>query len=123
MLVYLLAIFSVLFLSVPIAVKAISIFALVYFTTPVFKHDVLLLKDTSIIKLNCAANGKARVEFKNGKALQVKITSMQLVFGYFVILLLRDHQRMHNVVIAKDTSSQEQFHALRVYLRSYKRLR
>jgi hypothetical protein len=96
---------------------------LVFIGAKAVRQYALFKADTSITKFNCSSDSKCKVELKNGKEIQVKLISADCLFGYFIVLLFKNNTKKYKITIAKDTVSQEQFYALRLYLRSLNKLR
>ena len=84
----------------------------------VLRRFALLTSNDSVLHLSCAANDRCRIELVNGKVYQTNITSADWLFNYFAVILLQSNSKKFKVIIAKDAVSQEQFYALRLYLRS-----
>ena len=84
----------------------------------VIRRFALLTSNDSVLHLSCASNDRCRIELVNGKVYQTKITSADWLFNYFAVILLQSNSKKFKVIIAKDAVSQEQFYALRLYLRS-----
>ena len=78
----------------------------------------LLTSNDSVLHLSCTASDRCRIELNNGKVYQANITSADWLFNYFAVILLQNNSKKFKVIIAKDAVSQEQFYALRLYLRS-----
>jgi len=116
--VHFLAIVSILFLSIPVWVKIVLVFFIFVTAAITFKQYVLLKSANSISKLNCSSKRKCRVELNNGKVYQAKLIAADWLFDYFAVLVLQNNTKKFKATIAKDTMSQEQFYALRLYLRS-----
>ncbi len=116
--VHFLAIVSILFLSIPIFVKVALVFFVFVLATYTVNQYVLLKSEKSIYKLNCRNTRKCRVELNNGKVYQANLIAANWLFDYFAVLVLQNNTKKFKATIAKDTMSQEQFYALRLYLRS-----
>ncbi len=113
-----LAIISLVFISVPIWIKCLVILLIVVMAFIVIRHYAFIASDDSIKHLNCIANNKCRIELNNGKVYQTKVVSAAWLFNYFVVIMLQSNSKKFKLTIAKDALSQEQFYALRLYLRS-----
>ena len=87
------------------------------------KQYALLKSENSIYKLRCSSNSKCEIELKNGKVFQAKLIAANWLFDYFAVFLLQNNTNKFKATIAKDSMSQEQFYALRLYLRSLNKLR
>ncbi len=113
-----LAVISVALLTIQVWVKILCVLLVIYIAAKIIKQYVLLKAEHSISKMNCANNLKCRLEFVNGKVCQAKLISADWLFDYFAILEFQKNAKKFKAVIAKDAVSQEQFYALRLYLRS-----
>ena len=120
---HLLAIVSILLIEIPVMLKLLSILLVIYLSVIAIRQSVLLASDSSIIKMSSTAKGKSQLELKNGAVHQANLISAQWLFEYFVVIIFKNNRRKYKTVIAKDTLSQEQFYALRLYLRSLNTLR
>ena len=118
-----LAIVSTLLLAMPISLKVIIILLIVSLGFITIKKFVLFKDDSSVINLNCADRGKSKLTLKNGAEVQANIVSAKWLFEYFAVLVFKSNAKLYKTVIAKDALSQEQFYALRLYLRSLNTLR
>ncbi len=87
------------------------------------KQYALLSSEDSIYKLRCSSNSKCQIELKNGKVFHAKLIAANWLFDYFTVFLLQNNTNKFKATIAKDSMSQEQFYALRLYLRSLNKLR
>jgi len=122
-LLHLLALISILFLSIPVLVMVILISIVLMMAAKTIKQYALLISEDSIYKLRCSSNSKCQIELKNGKVLQAKLIAANWLFDYFAVFLLQNNTNKFKATIAKDSMSQEQFYALRLYLRSLNKLR
>ena len=121
--VHLLAIFSILFLSIPILIKVVLVFFIFVIAANTFNQYVLLKSAKSISKLNCSGERKCRIELNDGKVYKAKLIAANWLCDYFEVLVLQNNTKKFKSTIAKDTMSQEQFYALRLYLRSLNKQR
>lgn len=96
---------------------------IIFIAAITFKQYVLLTSANSIIKINCSSKCKCRIELNNGKVYQAKLVAADWLFDYFAVIVLQNNTKKFKATIAKDTMSQEQFYALRLYLRSLNKLR
>lgn len=108
-------------LAIPIWLKIIASTALVFIGINAIKRHALFKSDASIISLVCLSEGKCKIKLNNGKQLQVKLVSADILFDYFVAFSFKNNANIYKATIAKDTISQDQFYALRLYLRSIKK--
>lgn len=122
---YLLAAICIALISLPIGLKVIALAVLIFVGVKAIKQHALFATDASIIKLNGfnPSNNKCKIKLKNGKKIQVNLISAECLFGYFIVLAFKDNANKYKITIAKDMVSQEQFYALRLYLRSLIKLR
>ncbi len=118
-LLYLIALISILFLSLSVLFKVVLVFIVLIMAIYTIKQYALLKSENSIYKLRCSSNNKCQIELKNGKVLQAKLISAEWLFNYFAVLLLQNNTKKFKATIAKDSMSQEQLYALRLYLRSF----
>ena len=96
---------------------------LLFFAVNSIKQYALFKSDNAIYKLSSLGDRKLLVELKNGKVFQAKVISAECLFDYFTVFVLQNNARKYKSTIAKDTLSQEQFYTLRLYLRSFNKLR
>ena len=113
-----LAVASLILISIPIWLKCLSILLIVLMAFNVLRRYALFISNDSIRHLSCASNKKCRIELYNGNVHQVKLVSSAWLFNYFAVMVLQSSSRKFKLAISKDTLSQEQFYALRLYLRS-----
>jgi len=117
-LLYLVAIFSILLFSIPVWTKVLAALLLIVMAYKAIEKHVLFNADESIVKINCTNNNICKVELKNGKVYKTNVTSASWLFNYFLIIVLQNNKMKLSAAIAKDTMSQEQLYAFRLYLRS-----
>ena len=123
---YLLAAICILLVSIPALLKVIALAALTYLGVKAIKQHALLRADSSITAIVCSSsnlgsgsgNNKCKVILNNGKEFQTELISANCLFDYFIVFLFKNNTKKFKATIAKDAISQEQFYALRLYLRS-----
>ena len=118
--IYLLALISIWLISIPIILKLVLFFVVIYLGVANIKQYSLLQAANSVVRIIGASNGKCKIECNDGKFIQAKIISSGNLFGTFIIMVMKNNAQKITSIIAKDSISQEQFYALRLYLRSIK---
>jgi len=114
----LLAVVSVILLSIPIWIKGVVVCGIVIIALHLVKQHALLKHSHSITSLNCAHDKKCKIKFNDGNSCNAEIISAEWLFNYFAVFVFQNKKKKLNATIAKDSMSQEQFYALRLYLRS-----
>ena len=122
--IYALAAVSLVAVSISIWIKVIAIGFVLASSVYTIKHYIFLKNKTSVVKISAASDSrKCRIEINCGKIYQAHIKNAGWIFGYFAIFVLNTNTNKYKTIIAKDVLSQEQFYALRLYLRSINTLR
>ena len=110
------------FFSIVVQILAIALVCISGIVT--IRRYVLLSNKNSIVKfLTTGVSKICKIELKIGQIHNANIKYAGWVLGYFAIIVLSTNANNYKTIIAKDTLSQEQFYALRLYLRSINTLR
>ncbi len=110
-------------MTISIWIKVILFFLVVYLGVTTIKQYALLNDNNSISKIISSGNKKCKIELNSGKIIQANITAVGSLFDYFIVIVVKNNSNKITSIIAKDSISQEQFYALRLYLRSFKKQR
>ena len=85
---------------------------------------MLLQNKNSILKITAvSASNECKIETSNGTTHDARIQNADWLFRFFAVIVLSVNTKIYKTIIAKDMLSQEQFYALRLYLRSINTLR
>lgn len=80
----------------------------------------MLKSDAAVIRVSTTSKvGQCSIELKNGKTYQASLKDADWLFEYFAVFAFTANTKAIKTIIAKDAMSQEQFYALRLYLRSF----
>ena len=121
MFLHLLAAVTLIFITIPIWLKPLAITLILVFGVRTIAQYVLLKNNYAVVKISASgseAEGQCRIEINNGKVFHAHIKNAGWLFEYFAILVLKTSTKTFKTIIAKDAINQEQFYALRLYLRS-----
>ncbi len=117
--IHLIAVSGLVFISVSIWVKAITIVPIIIIGIKNIKQYALLKADNSVVKISdSSTRNECQIEINNGKTHLAHIKDVGWLFEYFAVLVLSTNTKIYKTIIAKDAISQEQFYVLRIYLRS-----
>lgn len=118
--IHLVAVSALVFISISVWVKAIAIASILIIGIKTIEQYALLTADNSVVKISASsATNQCQIEINNEKILHAHIKDAGWLFEYFAVLVLSTNTKVFKTIIAKDAISQEQFYALRLYLRSF----
>lgn len=116
---HLLAVVSLIFISIPIWLKVIVIALILIIGARTIAQYALLKTNNTVVKISASSEAsQCRIEINNGKIYHARIKDAGWLFEFFAILVLKTSTKTFKTIIAKDAIGQEQFYALRLYLRS-----
>ena len=115
----LLACLIMLFMPVPLWLKASAILLISLATVWHMAQNVLLLLPGSIIKLELTVNAELFVTQKDGQKIRAEVLPTSFVAWYLVLLNLRlpESRLARHIVLVSDMLDGEAFRQLRVWLR------
>ncbi len=116
---HVLAALCLIFISVSVWYKLFALVLVLLNGVYTIKHYILLNNSNSIVRISISVISKLhKIEFKDGTTHHVHIKNAAWLFNYFATIVFYTKSKRYKSIIAKDTLSQEQFYALRLYLRS-----
>ena len=117
--IYGLAVICILLISILFLIKVIAILLILVSGVYVIKQFALLKNSNSIVKFIASSTSiECKLETKEGIEIDARIKNADWLLHYFAVIVFSTNTKIYKTIIAKDTLSQEQFYALRLYLRS-----
>lgn len=115
---------TIVFVSIPVGIKLVVLVLIILLGAKAIYQFVLLSNHRAVTHISSSiASAKCKIELKNGNTIHTSLKHAGWVFDYFVVLVFSANKNIYKAIIAKDAASQEQFYALRLYLRSINTLR
>jgi len=114
------ALVSLMLIAIPLWGKVVAFCITFYFAVKITMQYALLKSDAAVIRVSTTSKvGQCSIELKNGKTYQASLKDADWLFEYFAVFAFTANTKAIKTIIAKDAMSQEQFYALRLYLRSF----
>lgn len=121
---HVIAAITIVFVSIPIGIKLVVIVLIILLGAKAIYQFVLLKDHHAVTHVSSSTvSSKCKIELKNGNTVHTSLKHAGWIFDYFVVLVFSANKNIYKTIIAKDAASQEQFYALRLYLRSTNTLR
>lgn len=122
--IHALAIISLALITAPEWLKAaVSVMCLVIGIRLTARY-ALLKTDNAIIKITAFnPTSPCKIKTRGGAEYGVRLRSADLQFNYIALLIFGTNKRTFKTIITKDAIDPEQFYTLRLYLRSFERLK
>ena len=122
--IHALAIVSLALITAPAWIKAAASVACLVIGIRLTARYALLKTDGAIVKIMAFnATNPCKIKTRGGAEYGVRLKSADLQFDYIALLVFGTNKRTFKAVITKDAVDPEEFYTLRLYLRSFERLK